>query len=350
MPSIGLGGRSCLRWSALLWVLAHPCGAASDTTSTALTVLYRHRAFVAASIRSCEYQTLRTCEPCSARSESARSLLIYSDSSFAAWKRAQLKLLGGVLSICNLTARGSRTGAAVTKNREYVEILAALLTSDGGEPVLQYLLRNTSYRTLDSCAILLKDALRKAPRLRRGYAQRLMALLPLTDTDRAWLGPCASLPLCARVRFGDRSAEAQLIAQYEAEKRYRDKRRLVDELLWAGSDACVKTLLRHFNEPIFDTVPEGKPRWFRAAEGRLVCLRESIRYPILVGLRRLHPEEQLLGNFLDRPGRPTSGEVSSHSPVELYLDSVDAWIEKQYGLRPADPSPMPFVVGDCYIP
>jgi len=163
----------------------------------------------------------------------------------------------------------------------------------------------------------------------------LLSFLKLTSNEREEIlnnKYALSVPLAVKVRFGDQEAEKQLIEQYNNEKKYKYKERLASELIKSGTENCLKNLIVHFNEPIFEV--------------RQGCISESIRYPIIKGLKRHYPYDSL---FTRELLKVDSVYLPKPEIVTPYLEKFKTWAYDTYKVKPIDPDPKPILFWYCTI-
>ena len=187
----------------------------------------------------------------------------------------------------------------------------------------------------------LSDSIKPYVKCITGYSIRknyLLSFLNLDKSEKAKLLKAAendrNFPIAVRARLGDKDAEQKLIEKYNEEQYYHNKKILVKELFRAGTDACLKNLIIRFNEPMYDIVQNN-------------CVKESIRYPIIQGFRRMHPEDSLFKEpfrCVDTLRFPKPDMVNS------FLEQFKEWAYKKYKVKPEGSEPEPVLLKNfCVI-
>lgn len=198
-------------------------------------------------------------------------------------------------------------------------------------------------------------------------------------SERNKLDKKYSLPLHYRAALGDKGSLNKLIAAYDSitpdtgsdihikEEKYKKKKELAEKLLFVGT-AGIKHLLKKFNEPMYrdwsgylwqkrkPVVNKSSLDYYRKTNDSLYrywskfllpgktsaeipdsvwrnikCYVESIRLPIILGLHKYHPHEQLFYSFKKNSSNDDSLRV-------LYKKFSD-WARVTYGVTPEGREP-----------
>lgn len=162
----------------------------------------------------------------------------------------------------------------------------------------------------------------------------LLALLDLNKEEEIAIFGKKNLKIEVKARLGDTAAVAELIERYENGRDYNSKESAVRKLLYSGNLDAIKYCIQKFNDPVIQTVGNDKQP----------CKEESIRYPIIDALSYYFPDNPLLNEEFKKAVKPYGVD---NEYIKDYLKRFVGWAEKQYGVKPVDPEPEPFLRGLC---
>jgi hypothetical protein len=154
---------------------------------------------------------------------------------------------------------------------------------------------------------------------------RLLALCRLDEKEREELLAREQLPLWARARHGDERAEKEIVNRLDAASRMRDYNFAIHAATnasLAGTDKCLKALMRTFEHDIHTFIRQGDS----------VVAVLSAHLPILKLLARHYPDEPLLHERL------WAASVAS-TPDErkaAFFSDFSRWAERTYGIKAFD--------------
>lgn len=268
-----------------------------------------------------------------------KEFLSLMQKPFTDWQKNKGEVFEAFFSSCSyIPGYPANDSSFIINNDLYVNILIELLQAKH-TPALDILIQ-TSLKLLKRYSTQIKNALGPWPYNDEKKKYQLLALLDLTEKERMAIDSIPGLDRAIRARLGNEEQQDSLISDYIKEKDYRKKRSLVSMLSYVGSDTCIKTLIRNFNEPLFDFIYVGrKPPFSR-------CYRESIRYPILLGFRQSFPENPMFNSELNTYDDFMLGLVKCNDSimVQKYLSRFKAWAKAMYNVEPVDVDPMPMML------
>lgn len=207
-----------------------------------------------------------------------------------------------------------------------IGILVAALTdahSEIGGRAYATLETSVPRRLLAPHAASIKAALHE---IKWRKSERLLALLPLNQQERADLLAKPGLDRQVRARLGDTAAETELIQAFHAERDWGRKAGLAYLLGYVGTQRAGEALVRDLKSDIMRRTDNSA---------------ESIRVPIISALKEMHENEPLFweDDFATRRG----DDLIDYPPAEAraFLDRVYAWAEAKYGIIPQGPEGKP---------
>jgi hypothetical protein len=223
------------------------------------------------------------------------------------------------------------------------------------------------YTFLEEKTTILQAALVKQKNLNELDKYELLISTRLSaKTKDSLLRAAPPLPLHFRARLGDVYALDSLITQYDAIKfdsndsyqngrsKFQDKKKLVQQLAFSGEKG-VQHLILKFNEEMYDD-----RSWYKRKawpyDSTRQCYEESIRWPIILGILKWHPNEQVLlklakisqqqyqlfenglKNFYHTKDEwPPENKDRLHDlsdSLQFTLGDFLIWAQKTYGIRP----------------
>jgi hypothetical protein len=210
-------------------------------------------------------------------------------------------------------------------------VLAAALTDEDRElrqEAFDRLTWRTKKRVLALQAAEIKAAL-KAQSF-RGEAT-LLALLPLSDEEKAELLRRPDLPLPVRARLGDAQAEQELIDAVAHPKGIREMQLAAVGLGYVGTRRAGETLVRALKSDVA-TKPDPDSQ-------------ESIRPTLIMCLGRIHEDDPIVTTDYDRvvDEMGSGGRAQNDITARTYLDRLYEWARVTYGVTPEGPEGLPLL-------
>ncbi|MBD3321168.1 MAG: hypothetical protein GF350_08755 [Chitinivibrionales bacterium] len=275
--------------------------------------------------------------PCGGEKNIFKSFL---GKSYSEWQDSSSYLIKSYFHICVISYKIEGNKSNLLTDSILIDIAICFLSdtsskrksiSDIGWKVI---FEHVPYELIWKNSIKIQDALEKADfeKSKKIYAY---LLTDLPDSTKAGYKEIEYLPLYLKARLGIDSAEDKLIEQYASAQSYQKKKKLVEELIYVGSEKCLKHLIKGFNEPFF--------------AGTKRCLAESIRLPIIEGLQKHYytvPElNEEFRIFLGLKGRKQN--ANNAEMVTAYLEKFKKWAKTEFGIEPEDPDPEPLLFRPC---
>jgi hypothetical protein len=155
--------------------------------------------------------------------------------------------------------------------------------------------------------------------------ERLLALLPLDEQERAELLAKPGLDREVRARLGDTAAEDELIEAFHAEREWGPKAGLAYALGYVGSQRAGEALVRDLKSDVV-----------RRQKGTV-----SIRVPIIQALKMMHDQEPLFWEDEFATKRGDDFRDDPRAEARAFLDRVYQWAEVTYGIMPEGPEGEP---------
>ena len=261
------------------------------------------------------------------------------EKNFSEWKKYEREILVSFLSSCKRILIIRQNKAFIINNRIYIEILSAFLTINTPEwehykeEAIKNLIHNTSRDILKKFSKEIKQKLKKEKLTNNEIM--LLSLLELSDEEKNKLLKENKPPDIVKARLGDEKTEDKLIKKYLIEKYYVRKVEYLEDLFYVGSEKCIKNILINFNLPVY----------YFQMQGKDTCYSESLRFPIIKGMRYFFPEESLLNVELYKLAKlPTYLIKDYEEKVKEYLNKFKEWAYTKYGVKPKDPDPIPYLL------
>ncbi len=117
--------------------------------------------------------------------------------------------------------------------------------------------------------------------------------------------------------LGDTIAENRLVAEYNTTTNFKEKERLIRQLVYVGTNKTIHTVLKSFNAPIIDKN----------------AFDLSIRIPIIRELRRRYPDVSLLQEF-DLISVDSDTLLQNEEWAHNYIEKTLRWIHDTFGVTP----------------
>ena len=200
------------------------------------------------------------------------------------------------------------------------------------------LLKFTSFESLRRNSDMIRKILPES-KITDYEKNELMGFIHLTSEERIQLLEDKKTPLYIKARLGSRAAIDSLKKKFTTSTKYEKKEEYAIGLIRTELPECIKFTIKHFNDTIYKY-------------NFLGCREESISYPILRELKRVHPDEPLLNiTFFELLDLPWGYEEIEETKVVFkdYLEKVIAWFDKTYGVIPEKPIPNPIIKNRCIV-
>lgn len=162
---------------------------------------------------------------------------------------------------------------------------------------------------------------------------KLLSLLELSSEEKKELLKMY-MKVELKARLGDKKAEDKLIKTYLNCKEYRRRESYTKKMIMAGTDRCIKILIKTFNDPYFNIEK------YKTAPP---CTLSTIRVPIMEGLRRLHYKNKIINDELYTLLNDPAKKYLNRDLVASFFKKFLIWAEKEYGVKPDKPTPPPVI-------
>lgn len=138
-------------------------------------------------------------------------------------------------------------------------------------------------------------------------------------------------------RMGDREKEQELLDTFKKEQDVKTKGRLARYLAEVGTDASIRAIAQELRSPVKRTV-----------HSEVI----SLRYYLLLALRRAFPDEPLFNEELEKVSRATYDKEGDKAEVASngYFDRVEEWAAKTCGITTWDQPRPPFLLKRFKLP
>ncbi|MBD3321167.1 MAG: hypothetical protein GF350_08750 [Chitinivibrionales bacterium] len=293
--------------------------------------MFNKRNYFAEIFENCRYVNQKECD-----FSGKQKFIEYAHVELSEWENSRKDLLNAFINGCITVAPYTESNNSILINNEMMVqgliLIAGLYETSGEESAkraIDVLLRKCSYTMINNKSRILQAKIKKIKN-KNNALYELLALTELDNSTRCDLLDNDLLDKKIRARLGDKDAESDLIEKFKNENEYWKKERLVSDLVYIGTDTCLKTLILHFNDSLFDYTEKG-------------CLKESIRCAIIKGLRYYYPDERVLNSEYIEAVKPFQKEEY----IEEYIKRFEIWAFKVFGVKPVSQSAKPFLKGIC---
>jgi hypothetical protein len=299
-------------------------------------------------------------------------LKILQNDSIDVFQREPITIFRAVFDIIKKASRVLENKYYCT-NDSLTELLFSFLndtTSQGewiGQDAVNLVKDIFPYSFLEKKSTALRAALMKKNHLKEMDKLDLLFMAHLTAKEtNNLLNSKNQLPLHLRARLGDENALDSLFHKYDAVKfdtsesykkgreTYKEKRELAQQLIFTGEKG-IKHCISKFNDEMYDD-----RSWYKRTGGvhdsTRQCYEESIRWPIITGILKWHPDDTLLLRIVDisqkqydlifegiwnfkktkaewEPDKQQKFD-SLNILLQKKLDEFDAWSKQKYGISP----------------
>lgn len=219
------------------------------------------------------------------------------------------------------------------------EIYAKALAYENSQKVQQdafrILTEYTPYILLKRYSGLIEDAL-CASGLSKKQKNFLYSYCNPEQPLRNELLADSTLPVSARIRIGDKSAESRLFDKYYTVTDFDEKERIVAQIADAGTEKCLHFLIKQFNKPIYKY-------------GRDSCIIKSIGIAVIQGFQRHLPDDPNFNKKFNNFRSTNYIEEKKFSEFPFfaqYFHDVITSFRAHYGIVPDDTTFIPEMKGD----
>lgn len=209
---------------------------------------------------------------------------------------------------------GAATG--YVEDKKLMPILIAALRETDGK-IREIALKTLTWETRRSDLLQWSDDIKKAIESDTGEtALLLLAQLPLTPEEQSEILSQSGVMPEIRARLGDKEAEHELIAEFEAEDDYSRKKNLAQRLGYVGTEASARALVDALRSPV-------------RIEG--VYNDRSIRCDVLLALGQIYQDEPLFTRDAQLLASNSQETFDRYRGMASYIADVDAWVQKNFG-------------------